>query len=84
MIQTFLATLTLMLTLFSCILIGFVLQKANILPQNSSKLMSKLTGWIFYPALFFSTIARHFNIGTVKLHATNIIFFNISCIFHFN
>ena len=81
MTQTFLATLTPMLTLFSCILIGFVLQKTNILPENSSKLMSKLTVWAFYPALSFSTMARHFNIGTVKLHATNIIIFSISLVF---
>lgn len=81
MTQTFLATLTPMLTLFSCILIGFILQKTNILPENSSKLMSKLTVWVFYPALSFSTMARHFNIGTVKLHATNIIIFSISLVF---
>ena len=81
MIQTFLATLTPMLTLFSCILIGFVLQKTNILPENSSKIMSKLTVWVFYPALSFCTMARFFNLSTVKTHATNIIISSLSLIF---
>lgn len=80
MLQTFLATLTPMLTLFCCILIGFVLQKTNILPENSGKIMSKLTVWVFYPALSFSTMARFFNISTVRMHATNIIIASLSLV----
>ena len=71
MIDIFLATLNPMLTLFLCMLVGFVLKKTNILPDNSSKMMSKLIVWVFYPALSFSTMARHFTISTIKLHATN-------------
>ena len=62
MLQTFLATLTPMLTLFLCIIVGFILKKTNVLPDNASKVMSKLTVWIFYPALSFSTMARFFNV----------------------
>lgn len=73
MLATFIATLKPMLTLFLCIVIGFVLKKSNKLPENAGKAMSKLIAIVFYPALCFSSTARHFNVSTLKLHATNII-----------
>ena len=73
MLTTFIATLKPMLTLFLCIVIGFVLKKSNILPENSGKAISKLIAIVFYPALCFSSTARHFNVTTITLHATNII-----------
>ena len=42
MLDIFLATLNPMLTLFICMLVGFVLKKTDILPANASKIMSKL------------------------------------------
>ena len=39
---TFLATLTPMLTLFLCIVIGFVIQKFKIVPENTCKVLAKL------------------------------------------
>ena len=73
MLTTFIATLKPMLTLFLCIVIGFILKKTNILPENAGKAMSKLIAVVFYPALCFSSTARYFNVSTLKLHATNII-----------
>lgn len=73
MLQTFLATLTPMLTLFLCILVGFLLKKYNILPQNAGKVMAKLETWVFCPALSFSTMARFFTIKTISFHLTNIL-----------
>lgn len=73
MLQTFLATLTPMLTLFTCIAIGFIIKKANILPDNASSVIAKLITWVLYPALSFSTMARFFTINTIKVHMTNII-----------
>lgn len=72
MLPTFIATLKPMLTLFLCIVIGFILKKTNILPENAGKAMSKLIAIVFYPALCFSSTARYFNVSTLKLHATNI------------
>ena len=73
MLETFLATLSPMLMLFLCILVGFILKKYEILPENAGKVMAKLETWVFCPALSFSTMARFFTVETVSLHATNIL-----------
>lgn len=77
MLDIFLATLNPMLTLFICMLIGFVLKKTDILPANASKIMSKLIIWVFYPALSFSTMARFFTVDTIKIHASNMGMFTV-------
>ena len=73
MLETFLATLSPMLTLFLCILVGFALKKFNILPDNAGKVMAKLESWVFCPALSFCTMARFFTVDTISFHATNIL-----------
>lgn len=75
---TFLATLTPMMTLFLCIVIGFLIQKFKIVPENTSKVLAKLETWVIFPALSFSTMARFFTVATIKSHATNIIFSTLS------
>ncbi len=72
MITTFLATLTPMLTLFTCIAIGFVFTKLKILPEGSSKVMAKLETWIFCPALSFMTMVRFCTVKTIGEHIINI------------
>ena len=73
MIQTFLATLTPMLTLFICIAVGFTAKKAKLLPENAGKVMAKLETWIFCPALSFSTMARFCTVDSIGKHAVNIL-----------
>ena len=73
MLQTFLATLNPMLTLFFCIAIGFALRKADILPRDAGKVMAKLVTWVFYPALSFTAMAKHCTVASLSTHATNII-----------
>ena len=66
MLDTFLATLNPMLTLFICIAVGYIANKTKILPENAGKVMAKLETWIFCPALSFSTINNRRNMyGTV-------------------
>ncbi len=73
MIQTFLATLTPMLTLFLMIVLGFTLRRGRLLPDNAGKTMAKLENWAFLPALSFMTQARYFRIETLSTHATNVL-----------
>ena len=73
MLDTFFATLTPMLTLFICIAVGFIVRKANLLPEDSGTVMAKLETWVFCPALSFSTMARYCNVDSLGTHATNII-----------
>lgn len=76
MIETFLATLTPMLTLFFCIAVGFIMGKSKILPNNAGKVMAKLETWVFCPALSFSTMSQFCTVSSIGTHATNII---LSC-----
>lgn len=75
--ETFLATLTPMLTLFICIAVGFTVRKFKLLPDNSGKVMAKMENWIFCPALSFSTMARYCTVSELSTHATNIILSSI-------
>lgn len=79
--ETFLATLTPMLSLFLCIVVGFIIQRAKLVPENTSKVLSKLETWVIFPALSFCTMARYFTVATLKAHATNIIFSTVSLTF---
>lgn len=73
MLDTFLATLNPMLTLFICITVGFIVRKTNLLPENSGTVMAKMETWIFCPALSFATMARFCTVDKIGTHATNII-----------
>ena len=73
MLATFLATLDPMLTLFLCIAFGFLLRKFHILSDAAGGVMAKLITWVFYPALSFTTMAKHCTVATISVHATNIL-----------
>lgn len=77
MLQTFLATLNPMLTLFICMVLGFVLSKLKILPENASKVMAKLETYAFCPALSFYTMARNCTVSNIGEHGVNLILFSI-------
>ncbi len=76
--QTFLATLTPMLTLFFIIAIGFLLAKTKILPESAGKPMAKMETWIFCPALSFMTMVRYCTVDSLLTHGTNIVMACIS------
>ncbi len=76
MLETFRATLDPMLMLFLCIAVGFLLRKCNILPDSAGGVMAKLITWVFYPALSFTTMAKHCTVSSLSVHATNIL---LSC-----
>lgn len=73
MLQTFLATLNPVLTLFICIVIGFTLRATGILPESAGKVMSKLVTWVFAPALSFITLAKNCTVDTLSTHGANVL-----------
>lgn len=73
MIQTFLATLFPMLMLFLFIVLGFLLYKLKLLPENSAKVLAKLETYLFVPCLTFSSLFKVFNLKTLTTHAINIV-----------
>ena len=71
--ETFLIALTPMLTLALCILIGYLLRRFSILPDNAGKVMAKLETWVFLPSLTFSTMVRYCTVDTLTVHGKNLL-----------
>ena len=59
MLTTFTAALSPMLVLFTCIIVGFVLAKLKLIPEESAMVLSKLEYYVFGPALTFNTLAEN-------------------------
>lgn len=64
MLTVFLSSLSPMLMMFTCIAIGYALNKFNILPENAGTVLSRVTVYAFLPALNISTLMKY---GTVEI-----------------
>lgn len=74
MSETFFATLSPMLVMFMCIIIGFVLKKKNLIPDNSDKVISKLENYICVPALIMSTFMNYCTVESLSKQYNLIIY----------
>lgn len=72
--QVFSLTLSQMLLMFLLMLIGFVLRKGKILPDNADTVMSKLEVYVFSPALLFNTMLSYCNLENFKIYSTYMIY----------
>ena len=59
MLSTFTATLSPMLVMFMCMIIGFILKKKSLIPDNGDKVFSKLENYICVPSLIISTFMNY-------------------------
>ena len=66
MLETFKATLSPMLVMFMCMVIGFVANKTHIVPKNTATVASKLENYIFVPALIISTFMNYCTVASLK------------------
>ena len=57
--QVFLATLSPMLVMFTCMVIGFILNKKKLCPANTATVISKLETYVLCPALTVSTFSKY-------------------------
>ena len=64
--EIFSLTLSQMLMMFLLILSGFILKKANVLPENSHVTLSKLETYIFLPALNLLNLMENCTIESFK------------------
>lgn len=64
--EIFSLTLTQMLMMFTLILIGFLLRKKNLLPEDSDTAMAKLETYVFVPALSFFTQMTQCTVESIK------------------
>lgn len=59
MLETFVATLNPMLVMFTCILVGFVLRKTKVAPENTGTVLSKVENYVFMPAQVMVTFMTY-------------------------
>ncbi len=62
--EIFYLTLSQMLMMFTLILLGFILRKAHILPDNANTTMAKLETYIFVPALTLSGMLQRCTVSS--------------------
>ena len=65
--ELFMSTLGRMAFLFSFILLGFVLAKLKVIPDNTEAVLSRLEGVIFIPALILGSFMRDFTIDKLSI-----------------
>lgn len=59
MVDVFLATLSPMMVLFMCIIIGFILNKKKICPPNAATVLSRMETYVLVPALVINTFMNN-------------------------
>lgn len=65
MLNTFLATLSPMMVMVVCILIGFLLRKFRLMPENSAAVLSKLEIYVLLPARVLSSFLTYCTVESI-------------------
>ena len=73
MIEFFTATLGQLITLFGVLVVGYLLKKKDVLPDNSDRVLSRLLAWAASPALCFRTFANNFKVDNMETNLGLII-----------
>lgn len=66
MLDSFLATLSPMLMMFLLMVVGFVAKKADLVPDNTGTVLSKLENNFFVPALMINTFMKYCTVESLK------------------
>lgn len=66
MFETFKATLSPMLVLFLCMVIGFVAKKKSLTPDNTATVLSKLENYFLVPALIINTFMKYCTVSSIR------------------
>jgi len=74
MLQTFIATLDPLLMLFLCLLLGFLLKKCNLLPQNAGTVLSKLETYLLVPAVSFSSFTQYCTPASLMANSSLVLY----------
>ncbi|MBQ8526334.1 MAG: AEC family transporter [Clostridia bacterium] len=72
--EIFNSTLTQMLVMFCFILIGFVLKKMQLLPDNGATVLSKLENYVLVPALVLDTFMTYCKIDSLRENYNMILY----------
>lgn len=66
MSEVFLSTLSPMLMMFACMVIGFILNKKKLCPDNTATVLSKLETNVLAPALTISTFSKYCTVQSLS------------------
>ncbi len=73
-------TLKQMLTMFAFILVGYVLRKGKILPEDSGVTLARLETYLFVPALTLSSMISHCTVENFLENWTLILYGAVACL----
>lgn len=68
--MAFNATIQQMLFLFLLIILGYLLAKMKLVPENAQNTLSKLENYVFIPALCMGTFTKNFTVNTLVNNRT--------------
>lgn len=72
--EIFKATLSPMMVMFLCIIIGLVLNKKKLLPENAATVLSKLENFVLVPCLILNTFIKYCTVTSLKQQYKLIIY----------
>ena len=65
MLETFNATLSPMLVMFLCMVIGYAAKKLELVPGDTATVLSKLENYFFVPALIINTFMKYCTVSSI-------------------
>lgn len=68
MLMVFQSTITPMLTMFTCIVIGYVLNKLKLLPENADTVLAKTETYVLVPALNIATFMNYCTVESLSAY----------------
>ncbi len=74
MTQVFTATLSPMLMMFACMVIGFILNKKKLCPDNTTTVLSKLETYVLAPALTINTFSKYCTVASLSAQYKMILY----------
>lgn len=74
MAQVFTATLSPMLMMFACMVIGFILNKKKLCPENTTTVLSKLETYVLAPALTINTFSKYCTVASLSAQYQMILY----------
>ena len=81
MYEAFHATLSPMLVMFLCLLVGFLLKKTKKLPEGADVALSRLETYALVPAVSFSSFMQYCTVDSLKENYPMVIYASIAILF---
>ena len=80
MFDVFKSTLSPMLTMFTCIVIGYVLNKTKKVPENTATVLSKCENYFIMPALILNTFIKFCTVQSIRDNYNLILYSSLTLV----